>query len=133
MAIWAGPRARLTLGDRVGLSNSTIVCCDAVTIEDDVFLGGGSKIYDTDFHSLDPEERSLPGNRGARTAPVTIHTRAFVGGHCLLMRGSSVGAGAVLGAGSVLRSRIPAEEVWAGNPAQLVRPLGRRARLEALK
>ena len=123
MALWVGPGGSLRLGDRVGLSNSTIVCMQSVTIEDEVFLGGGSEVYDTDFHSLDPMERSRPGNPGARTAPVRIGRRAFVGGHSILLKGTTIGEAAVVGAGSVVRSRVPAGEVWAGNPARLVRDL----------
>jgi acetyltransferase-like isoleucine patch superfamily enzyme len=123
MAIWVGPAGRLRLGDRVGLSNSTIVCMNEVTIADEVFLGGDTKVYDTDFHSTSAAQRSQPGNPGVRTAPVTIHDRVFVGGHSILLKGTVVGKGAVLGAGSVVRSRIPEMELWAGNPARFVRSL----------
>ena len=123
MALWVGPGASLTLGHRVGLSNSTIVCLQSVTLEDDVFIGGDSKIYDTDFHSLDPRERLGPGNPGARTAPVVVHRRAFVGGHAILLKGSSVGEATVVGAGSVVRSAVPALQIWAGNPARFLAPL----------
>ncbi len=120
-ALWVGPGARLELGSRVGLSNSTIVCLRSVTVEDDALVGGGSAVYDTDFHSLHAEERSRPGNPGARTAPVRIGRRAFVGGHSLLLKGTTIGEGAVVGAGSVVRGRVPPGQVWAGNPARLVR------------
>jgi acetyltransferase-like isoleucine patch superfamily enzyme len=123
MAFWVGPGARLELGSRVGLSSSTIVCLQSVTIEDEALLGGGSGVYDTDFHSLDPDERSRPGNPGARTAPVRIGRRAFVGGHAVLLKGTTIGEGAVVGAGSVVRGEVPPGQVWAGNPARLVREL----------
>jgi len=125
MAIWVGPGGRLSLGDRVGLSNSTIVCMSAVSIEDDVLLGGGSRIYDTDFHSLHAWERGRPGNPGTRTAAVRIGRRAFVGGHATLLKGVEIGEQAVVGAGSVVRSAVPAHEVWAGNPAAFLRALPR--------
>jgi len=131
LAIWVGPGGRLDLGDRVGLSNSTIVCMRAVTIEDEALVGGGCRIYDTDFHSLDAAQRSRPGNPGARTAAVTIRRRAFVGGHSILLKGTVVGEGAIVGAGSVVRGAVPAGQVWAGNPAAFVRELRRPASLEA--
>ena len=123
MAFWVGPGARLELGDRVGLSNSTIVCLRSVTIGDEALLGGGSAVYDTDFHSLDAEERSRPGNPGVRSAPVRVGRRAFVGGHSVLLKGTIVGEGAVVGAGSVVRGEVPPGQVWAGNPARFVREL----------
>ncbi|HET8646058.1 MAG TPA: acyltransferase [Vicinamibacteria bacterium] len=121
MAFWVGPEGRLTIGDDVGLSNSTIVCQREVTIGDGVFLGGDSKVYDTDFHSLDADQRALPGNPGARTAPVVIGARAFVGGHSIVLKGASIGETSIVGAGSVVRGRIPPGELWTGNPASPVR------------
>jgi acetyltransferase-like isoleucine patch superfamily enzyme len=130
MAIWVGPGGSLDVGDRVGLSNSTIVCMDAVSIGDDVYLGGGSSVYDTNFHSMDAEQRSRPRNLGVRTAPVAIRRHAFVGGHTLVLKGVTIGEAAVVGAGSVVRASVPAGEVWAGNPAHRLRAArARRVRL----
>jgi len=123
MALWVGPGGRLVIGDRVGLSNATVVCMDAVTVEDGALVGGGARIYDTDFHSLDPDERSRPGNPGVRTAPVRIGRRAFVGGHAILLKGTTVGEAAVVGAGAVVRGEVPAREIFTGNPARRVRRL----------
>jgi acetyltransferase-like isoleucine patch superfamily enzyme len=123
MALWVGPGARLVIGDRVGLSNATLVCMDAVTLESEVLVGGGARVYDTDFHSLDPDLRGRPGNPGVRTAPVRVERRAFVGGHAILLKGTTVGEAAVVGAGAVVRGEVPAREVWAGNPARRVRRL----------
>jgi acetyltransferase-like isoleucine patch superfamily enzyme len=126
MALWVGPGGMLTIGNDVGLSNATIVCLHAVSIEDEAFVGGGSRIYDTDFHPIDPEDRlKTPG--GGRGRPVRVGRRSFVGAHSLLLKGAMVGATAVVGAGSVVRGRIPAGEVWTGNPARYQRTL----RLEA--
>ena len=47
----------IKLGNRVGISNSTIVSRESVIIEDDVFIGGSCKIYDNDFHSINMEKR----------------------------------------------------------------------------
>jgi acetyltransferase-like isoleucine patch superfamily enzyme len=121
MAFWVGRDARLTIGDDAGLSNSTIVCLREVTIGDRVFLGGDSKVYDTDFHSLDAGERSRAGNPGARSAPVVIGSNVFVGGHSILLKGVVLGEAAIVGAGSVVRGRVPAGQLWAGNPAGPVR------------
>jgi acetyltransferase-like isoleucine patch superfamily enzyme len=123
MALWVGPGGCLTVGDGVGLSNSTIVCMSSVSIGDEAFLGGGSRVYDTDFHSLRASDRGRPGNPGARTAPVSIGRRAFVGGHSTVLKGVSIGDEAVIGAGSVVRSDVPPQEVWAGNPAVFLREL----------
>jgi acetyltransferase-like isoleucine patch superfamily enzyme len=123
MTLWVGPQGSLTLGNRVGLSNSTIVCMDAVSIGDDALVGGDCKIYDTDFHSVRAADRSRPGNPGTRTSPVAISRQVFVGGHSVLLKGVSIGEGAVIGAGSVVRAPVPPGQLWIGNPARWFRDL----------
>lgn len=49
--------AVLTIGENVGISQTAIICHHSITIGDDVKIGGGVKIYDTNFHSLNPEIR----------------------------------------------------------------------------
>ena len=75
------------------------------------------KIYDTDFHKLSDGQRELNDRKRARKAAVTIEDKAFVGAHSILLKGVTVGKGAVIGAGSVVTRDIPPGEVWAGNPA----------------
>lgn len=49
--------------------------------------------------------------------------RAFVGGHRIILKGVTIGEGAVVGAGSVVTRSIPPNKVWAGVPARLIRRL----------
>lgn len=119
--IWVGRHATLSIGQRVGVSSSTIVCSHSVTIEDDVLIGGGCNIYDTDFHSLLADARLVRPDVTVKTAPVVIKRRSFVGAHSIILKGVVIGEEAVIGAGSVVRSNVPAGEIWAGNPACFVR------------
>lgn len=109
----------IKIGDGVGLSNTAIVSECAVSIGEYTNIGGGTKIYDTDFHSLRPEER-LNGDANVKSAPITFGKRVFIGGHCIILKGVTIGDGAVVGAGSVVTKDIPAGEIWAGNPAKNV-------------
>ncbi len=111
----------LTIGKNVGLSNVAIVSHCGVTIEDDVRIGGGTKIYDTDFHSLKVEERVGTGEETVKKAPVHIKKGAFVGAHCLILKGVTIGENSIVGAGSVVTKDIPDHEIWGGNPARLLR------------
>jgi len=123
MGVWIGPGANLSIGNRVGISNSTIVCMNSITIEDDVFIGGDCKIYDTNFHSLLASERIRPPDVGARTAPIVVKARAFIGGHSLILKGTTIGEEAIIGAGSVVARDVPCREIWAGDPARFLRRL----------
>ena len=111
------PGAVLTIGNRVGISNSAIVCHNSITLGDDVVIGGNVKIYDTDFHRLSEGCRELDDRKAARKGAVVIRDRAVIGAHSIVLKGVTIGEGAVIGAGSVVTKDVPAGEVWAGNPA----------------
>lgn len=118
--IWVSNGGVLTIGQNVGISGTTIVCANAVTIEDDVFIGGDCAIYDTDFHSIHPDKRLTRPDLTAKTAPITIRRWAFIGAHSLILKGVTIGETAVIGAGSVIAKDVPAGEIWAGNPARRI-------------
>lgn len=106
----------IEVGDNIGISNATFFSSNRIVVEDDVCIGAGCKIYDTNFHSIYPEER-LNGNTNVLTAPILIKKKAFLGGHSIILKGVTIGEGAVVAAGSVVSKDIPAYEVWGGNPA----------------
>ena len=112
----------LRIGNRVGISNTVIICTQSVTIGDDVKAGFGVHIMDTDFHALDPEARRGAEDRLLRrSAPVRIGNNVFLGAGTFILKGVSIGDNAVVGARSVVTRSIPSNEVWAGNPARRIR------------
>jgi acetyltransferase-like isoleucine patch superfamily enzyme len=115
--------ARLVIGNGVGISHAVIVCNEAVTIEDQVFVGGGTFITDTDSHSLLARHRLDQNDAMVTTRPVRIGRRSFIGGYALLLKGTDIGEEAVIGAGAVVSGRVPPREIWAGNPARFLRRL----------
>ncbi len=111
----------LTIGNDVGMSNCAITCADRVMIGDFVRIGAGVKIYDTDFHSLNPFERTQkPEIPAVITKPIVIEDYAFIGAGSYVLKGVTVGKYSVVGAGSVVTKPIPAGEIWAGNPAKKI-------------
>ena len=122
-SIMIGKNARLTIGEDVGFSNSTICCRQEITIGNHTIIGGNCKIWDTDFHPTSIEQRKIDINSSARTSPIHIGEYVFVGADSTIMKGVTIGNFAVIGAGSVVRTDIPENEVWAGNPAVFIKKL----------
>ena len=57
-------------------------------------------------------------------APIRLGDRAWVAARAIVLPGITIGAGAVVGAGSVVTRDIPEGCVAAGNPARIVREAG---------
>jgi len=92
--------------------------CAAIEIGDHVLLGPGVHLY-TATHPPDSAER----RSGLELAkPISVGDDAWLGGGAIVLPGVTIGARAVVGAGSVVTRDVSADERVAGNPA---RPIGR--------
>lgn len=112
----------LTIGDYVGISQTTLNAQADITIGNRVKIGGGSCIYTSDFHSLDAMTRAGDDDLLYRkTASVTICDDVFIGARCIILKGVTIGSESIVGAGSVVTKDIPAKQIWAGNPAKFIR------------
>lgn len=111
--------ATLTIGDFSGFSGVSIYCAENITIGKYLFCGGNVSIWDTDFHSLDCEERRN-GSNGIKSAPVIIGDDVFIGANSIILKGVAIGNRVVIGAGSVVTKDISDDEIWAGNPAKKI-------------
>lgn len=114
--------ATLTIGKHVGLSQTALICHLSITIGDYVKMGAGVSVFDTDFHSLDPDVRkSSEDMKHKAKAPVVIHDNVFIGAHSIILKGVTIGRNSIIGAGSVVTKSIPENQIWAGNPAKYIR------------
>jgi acetyltransferase-like isoleucine patch superfamily enzyme len=99
---------------------------DEISIGANAFVGGDCRIYDTDFHPVAYRDRVLNDQASVRHAPVVIEEGVFVGASCIILKGVRIGRRSIVGAGSVVARDIPAFQVWAGNPARLIRSLSEK-------
>jgi acetyltransferase-like isoleucine patch superfamily enzyme len=113
--------ARITIGNRVGITSSVISCARSVRIGDRSLIGANCIIVDTDFHGI-----PLYGGNPPETKSVVIGNDVFIGTRCLILKGVEIGDGAVVGAGSVVTTSIPRNSVAAGNPAKVLRPINEK-------
>lgn len=112
----------LTIGDNVGVSQTALIAHADLSIGDNVKIGGGTCVYTSDFHSLDATIRASKDDMKHRVnMPVFIEHDAFIGARCLILKGVTIGACSIIGAGSVVTKPVPAGEIWAGNPARFIR------------
>lgn len=115
-------KAILSIGNNVGISDVTITCHQKIIIGNNIIIGVGSQIRDTDNHSLNSYDR-LNGLdwKNKKTSPITIMDNVFIGAYCFILKGVTIGENAIIGAGSVITKDIPKNEIWAGNPAKFIK------------
>ena len=114
------PGAVLEIGEGSGLSNCAVVCKKHIKIGNNVKIGTSVKIYDSDFHSRNAQER-IRGKDRPENKEIVIKNGAFIGGHSIVLKGVVIGENSIVGAGSVVTKNIPDGEIWAGNPARFIK------------
>ncbi len=113
-----GRNAVVEIGDDVGMSGCTITAKERISIGDRVLLGTGVIITDNDAHPIHPDKRN--DYSCVRKAPVRIGDDVFVGARAMILKGVTIGEGAVVGAAAVVTRSVPAYAIVAGNPARVI-------------
>lgn len=121
----AADGAHLQIGNNVGMSQTAICAAGAdITIGNHTLLGGGVKIYSSDFHSLSYHDRRdyiCADVENRKSAPVTIGEDCFIGAGTIILKGVTIGDRTIIGAGSVVTKSIPADCIAGGNPARVIK------------
>lgn len=118
----------IEFGNHSGASAVVISSRSRVSIGEHVKMGGNVRIFDHDYHSLDPLYRRGAEDRlHVSTKPVIIGDDVFIGTGSMILKGVTIGDRSIIGAGSVVTQSIPNDEIWAGNPARFVRRLESQA------
>ena len=120
--VYVEPGATLTIGNNVGMSSTRLWIHESARIGNNVKIGGCVLITDTDAHPMDYVARRS-SNEGTKSAPVVIEDDVWVGAHCIILKGVTIGARSVIGAGSVVTKSIPVDCVAAGNPCRVIKNL----------
>ena len=116
------PGAKLTCGDNSGFSSVVINCRSSINIGRNVKVGADVRIYDNDFHSLEPQfRRSSDDAMHIRAKPIVIDDDVFIGAGAIILKGAHIGARSIVAAGSVVfGGDIPPDSLVKGNPAAIV-------------
>ena len=116
--------SRIEIGKNCGMSGAVICAKESVVLGHNVQLGSGVVISDTDFHSMDYQVRGQEGDlEAAQSAPVSIGDDCFIGARAIVLKGVTIGARSIVGAGAVVVRDVPADAVVAGNPARVIKTL----------
>ena len=108
---------RLTIGHGTNVNGlgTRLLCAQEVSIGAHCTFSWDVQVLDTDFHAITTDGVERPS-----VAPVRIGDRVWVGTRAVVLKGVTIGDGAVVAAGAVVTSDVPAGAVVAGVPARVV-------------
>lgn len=130
----------VSIGDRCMIAG-TIISINEVEIGNDVIVAWDTLIYDHNSHSVHWRERKYDNRNEylnylktgdpcsnkdwsiVRSKPIYIRDKAWIGTGCKILKGVTIGEGAIVQAGSVVTQDVEPWTIVGGNPAQLIRKL----------
>ena len=115
----AQPSAEIRIGDRTTIGyNTYIFSASSVTIEKNCLIAPFCYLVDNN-HQIDRAQ--LINEQPLKTAPIHIEEDVWIGAHCTVLAGVTIGRGSVIAAGSVVNEDIPPYSVAGGTPAKIIR------------
>jgi acetyltransferase-like isoleucine patch superfamily enzyme len=111
----------LIIGDHAEINwNTNLSVAREIVIEEHARVSFGCRISDTDGHPREADLRAQNAPvRPEDIRPVRICRHAWIGNGTHIMKGVTIGEGAIIGANSVVISDIPPYSVAMGNPAEV--------------
>lgn len=120
---YAKPNSIIEIGDNVGITGSTINASCCIKIGNNVLIGSGCLITDTDSHPINWKDRISNDDSKTKSKPIVIEDNVFIGARSIILKGVTIGRCSIVGAGSVVTQSIPPNVIACGNPAKVVKKL----------
>lgn len=125
------PEAVISIGSNTFVGGSLLVSACRIEIGDDVLMSWGCTVVDHDSHPLRWDERKTDVNdtligkpkdwSNVTIRPVSIGNKAWIGFNVIILKGVTIGEGAIIAAGSVVTKDVAPYTIVAGNPARFIR------------
>jgi acetyltransferase-like isoleucine patch superfamily enzyme len=132
----------IEIGDRTFIGGGMFVSIHGIKIGNDVMISWGCTFMDNDAHSLDWPDRMndvLDWKKGLEeqaigkyknwsnvvSEPIVINDKAWIGFNVIVLKGVTIGEGAIVAAGSVVTKDVPSFTLVGGNPAKHIKELKR--------
>lgn len=106
--------AEIKIGDNSAIGDRTEIHAGKyVEIGSNCNISWDVCIMDRDYHKFNSPKEVIK--------PVIIKDKVWIGCNSIIMKGVTIGEGAVVAAGSVVTKDVPAKAVVGGNPAKVIK------------
>lgn len=133
-------KANIKIGSRTFIGGGMFISTEEIEIGSDVMFSWGCTVSDNNSHSLIWKHRKndvLDWKKGVdeniigkykdwshvKESKVTIKDKVWIGFNAIILKGVTIGEGAIVGAGSVVTKDVPDWTIVAGNPAKIIREI----------
>ncbi len=113
--------------------NTRVWSAGEIRIGNRVLIAHNCSLFDSDTHPMSAQARHQhfvniittghPLSINLRESHIFIEDDAWIGAHSIVLKGITIGRGAVVGAGSVVTKDVAPWTVVAGNPARVIREI----------
>jgi len=104
------------VGTSITNINLTIDCKQLIRIGNDTMVGSDVIIYDSDFHPTAYSNKEFV----THTSPVFIGDHVWIGTRAMIMKGSNIGMGSIIGANAYFTSQVHANTLVACTPSRVI-------------
>lgn len=124
--VYAGSRINVNAGAKLSLGSGymnhdcVIDCFDSISIGHHVVISERVVLRDSDNHSIQNME-AISSYESAVTARIEIGDHVWIGMNVIVLKGVTIGEGAIVAAGSVVNKDVPPHCLVAGVPAKVVK------------
>jgi acetyltransferase-like isoleucine patch superfamily enzyme len=111
--------------------NTRLFAINKIEIGDYVIISNNVIIYDNNNHPTSPEQRVSMSKSGfysdlwhpkhSAHAPIRIHDNVWIGERAIILKGVTIGKGAIIAMGAVVTKDVPEYAIVAGNPAGIAK------------
>jgi len=108
------PGAKLTLGHGGMNANVKVTVSNSISLGDNVFISDNSTLRDSDNHWI-------TGGSGINSAPISIGNNVWIGINVTILKGVTIGDGAIVAANSLVNKSVPPSTLVGGVPAKVIR------------
>ena len=126
--VYAGGRINVNAGAKLSLGSGymnhdcVIDCFSSISIGHGVVISERVVIRDSDNHAITSTENGeLKSDKKPAAAPIVIQDHVWLGMNVVVLKGVTIGEGAIVAAGSVVIKDVPSRCLVAGVPAKVVK------------
>lgn len=136
--IFENENGMIQIGNDTFIGGGQFICINSITIGENVMISWGCTIMDNDAHSMRWYERKNDvkewkkgveeNNIGkyknwdnVNSGSIVIKNKAWIGFNVIILKGVTIGEGAIVAAGSVVTKNVADYTLVGGNPAKFIK------------